>query len=112
MPLFIVVLLRTSYNKETKERRKTRDEKTREVKVEIKRRLRPILHQTQLLKRIKVKYLSLCNNYTNTVYTLNNEKITTFASLGLCRKKTIYKVNCDKNFEIEFMLLLCIKKKL
>ena len=47
MPLFVVVLLkRTIYNKETKEKRKTRDEKTREVKVDIKRRLRPILHQT------------------------------------------------------------------
>ena len=48
MDLFFVVLQkRTSCNKETKEKRKVRDEKTREIKVEIKRKLQLILHQTQ-----------------------------------------------------------------
>ena len=47
MPLFIVVLSKQRVIiKKQKEKRKTRDEKTREVKVEIKRRLRSILHQT------------------------------------------------------------------
>ena len=47
MPLFVVVLLkRTIYNKETKREAEKRDEKTREVKMDIKRSLRPILHQT------------------------------------------------------------------
>ena len=52
MPLFFVVLLKKKKKKrfiikKQKEKRKTRDEKTSEVKVDIKRRLRPILHQTQ-----------------------------------------------------------------
>ena len=47
MPLFVVVLLKKRVIiKKQKEKRKTRNEKTREVKLEIKRRLRPILHQT------------------------------------------------------------------
>ena len=56
MPLFVVVLLKKKKKKKKKkrfiikkqkEKRKTRDEKTREVKMDIKRRLRPILHQTR-----------------------------------------------------------------
>ena len=45
MSLFVVVLLKERFIiKKQKEKRKTRDEKTREVKMDIKRRLRPILH--------------------------------------------------------------------
>ena len=45
MPLFVVVLLKKRVIiKKQKENRKTR-----EIKVEIKRRLRPILHQTEFL---------------------------------------------------------------
>ena len=52
MPLFVVVLLkRTSYNKETK--REVENE--RKVKVEIKRQLWPILHQTQIAHRCLLK---------------------------------------------------------
>ena len=49
MSLFVVVLLKERFIiRKQKEKRKTRDEKTREVKMDIKRRLRPILHQTLL----------------------------------------------------------------
>ena len=42
MSLFVVVLLKKRFIiKKQKEKRKTRDEKTREVKMDIKRRLRP-----------------------------------------------------------------------
>ena len=48
MPLFVVVLLkRMSYNKETKREAKNERWEMRKVKIEIKRRLQPILHQTQ-----------------------------------------------------------------
>ena len=56
MSLFVVVLLKERFIiKKQKEKRKTRDEKTREVKMDIKRRLRPILHQTLILLLSKLR---------------------------------------------------------
>ena len=66
MPLFVVVLLKKKKKKRFITKKQKEKRKTREVKMDIKRRLRLILHQTPIL----FYSVKATGNHTRNIYYL------------------------------------------